>query len=156
MRVSPFRDLRINGYLLLPEAFRSLSRLSSALSAKASALRPSSLDLFLAIFYQDGCLTSFPSVGDIRRHDLSCFCLSTCFWENSITVYFCPTIISFFIYFQNSQSRPRFRLRFISVMCIRTMSWNRSLCFREQAPFCTMPFSCRIARFSEIWCRYLW
>ena len=44
-RVSPFRDLRIKGYLLLPEAYRSLSRLSSALSAKASALRPSSLDL---------------------------------------------------------------------------------------------------------------
>ena len=39
-RVSPFRDLRIKGYLLLPEAFRSLSRLSSALSAKASTLRP--------------------------------------------------------------------------------------------------------------------
>ena len=39
-RVSPFRDLRINGYLLLPEAYRSLSRLSSALSAKASALCP--------------------------------------------------------------------------------------------------------------------
>ena len=38
-RVSPFRHLRINGYLLLPEAFRSLSRLSSALSAKASTLR---------------------------------------------------------------------------------------------------------------------
>ena len=38
-RVSPFRYLRINGYLLLPEAFRSLSRLSSALSAKASAIR---------------------------------------------------------------------------------------------------------------------
>ena len=37
-RVSPFRDLRIKGYLLLPEAYRSLSRLSSALSAKASAL----------------------------------------------------------------------------------------------------------------------
>ena len=37
-RVSPFRYLRIAGYLLLPEAFRSLSRLSSALSAKASAL----------------------------------------------------------------------------------------------------------------------
>src|SRR5699024_10170216 len=36
--VSPFRDLRIIGYLLLPEAFRSLSRLSSALGAKASAL----------------------------------------------------------------------------------------------------------------------
>ena len=38
-RVSPFGYLRINGYLLLPEAFRSLSRLSSALSAKASTLR---------------------------------------------------------------------------------------------------------------------
>ena len=43
--VSPFRDLRINGYLLLPEAFRSLSRLSSALSAKASTLRSLLLDL---------------------------------------------------------------------------------------------------------------
>ena len=39
MQVSPFRDLRIKVYLPLPEAFRSLSRLSSALSAKASTLR---------------------------------------------------------------------------------------------------------------------
>ena len=39
-RVSPFRNLRINGYVLLPVAYRSLSRLSSALSAKASTLRP--------------------------------------------------------------------------------------------------------------------
>ena len=38
-RVSPFRHLRISGHLLLPAAFRSLSRLSSALSAKASTLR---------------------------------------------------------------------------------------------------------------------
>ena len=38
-RVSPFRYLWIIGYLLLPEAFRSLSRLSSALSAKASTIR---------------------------------------------------------------------------------------------------------------------
>ena len=45
--VSPFRYLRINGYLLLPEAFRSLSRLSSALSAKASTLRSSSFDLLI-------------------------------------------------------------------------------------------------------------
>ena len=42
--VSPFRNLRINGYVLLPEAYRSLSRLSSALSAKASTLRSYSLD----------------------------------------------------------------------------------------------------------------
>ena len=44
-RVSPFRDLRVSGYLLLTAAYRSLSRLSSAPSAKASALCSCSLDL---------------------------------------------------------------------------------------------------------------
>ena len=39
-RVSPFRNQRVIGYLLLSVAYRSLSRLSSALSAKASALCP--------------------------------------------------------------------------------------------------------------------
>ena len=38
--VAPFRYLRIKGCLLLPEAFRSLPRLSSAPSAKAFTLRP--------------------------------------------------------------------------------------------------------------------
>ena len=47
--VSPFRNLRINGYLLLPEAYRSLSRLSSALSAKASALCPFCLTICFLI-----------------------------------------------------------------------------------------------------------
>ena len=37
-RVSPFRHPWVTGYLLLTTAFRSLSRLSSALSAKASTL----------------------------------------------------------------------------------------------------------------------
>ena len=45
MWVSPFRYPRIKGYLLLPVAFRSLSRLSSALSAKASTLRSFYLNL---------------------------------------------------------------------------------------------------------------
>ena len=58
-RVSPFRDLRIDGYVLLPEAYRSLSRLSSALSAKASALCPSLLDqswpAWLPIGYREQC-----------------------------------------------------------------------------------------------------
>ena len=39
--VSTFGNLRIDGYLLLPAAYRSLSRPSSAPSAKASALCPS-------------------------------------------------------------------------------------------------------------------
>ena len=45
MWVAPFGDLRVNGYLLLTAAYRSLSRPSSAPSAKASALCSSSLDL---------------------------------------------------------------------------------------------------------------
>ena len=48
MWVSPFRDLRVTGYLLLAAAYRSLSRLSSALSAKASTLRSCSLNLIPA------------------------------------------------------------------------------------------------------------
>ena len=63
-QVSPFRHLRIIGYLLLPAAFRSLSRLSSALSAKASTLRSYSLDLLFqcisdntpARFLRDECM----------------------------------------------------------------------------------------------------
>ena len=46
--VPAFGNLRINGYLLLPAAYRSLSRPSSAPSAKASALCSFSLDLLLA------------------------------------------------------------------------------------------------------------
>ena len=43
--VSPFGNLRIIGYLLLPEAYRSLSRPSSAPDAKAFPLRSFQLDL---------------------------------------------------------------------------------------------------------------
>ena len=43
-RVSPFRHLWIIGRVHLPTAFRSLPRLSSALSAKASTLRSFLLD----------------------------------------------------------------------------------------------------------------
>src|SRR3954453_11147035 len=43
-RVSPFGHPRINAYVRLPEAFRSLSRPSSPVRAKASTVRPCSLD----------------------------------------------------------------------------------------------------------------
>ena len=46
--VSPFGNPRINAYLRLPVAYRSLSRPSSALSAKAFPLRPLQLNLFVA------------------------------------------------------------------------------------------------------------
>ena len=49
-RVSPFGYLRIEAYLQLPEAFRSLSRPSSAPDAKAFPLRFFMLDLVEACF----------------------------------------------------------------------------------------------------------
>ena len=47
VRVSPFGNPRIDAYLPLPVAYRSLSRPSSAPSAKAFPLRPFSLDLIV-------------------------------------------------------------------------------------------------------------
>ena len=47
-RVSPFGHPRLNGYVLLNVAFRSLSRPSSAPSAKAFALCSLFLDLCLS------------------------------------------------------------------------------------------------------------
>lgn len=46
MTVSRFGDPRIKRYLLLPVAYRSLSRPSSTSSAKASTIYPCSLALF--------------------------------------------------------------------------------------------------------------
>ena len=58
-RVSPFGHLRITGYLLLPAAFRSLSRPSSALSAKASTLRSFLFDLPVLIAFKTGGSLAF-------------------------------------------------------------------------------------------------
>ena len=57
--VPAFGNLRIIGYLLLPAAYRSLSRPSSAPSAKASALCSFSLDLFLACLISVNQVFSF-------------------------------------------------------------------------------------------------
>ena len=59
IRVSPFGYLRIDGYLLLPAAFRSLSRPSSALSAKASTLRSFLFDLPILIAFKIGGSLAF-------------------------------------------------------------------------------------------------
>ena len=52
-RVVPFGDPRINGHLHLPAAFRSLSRPSSPVRAKASAIRPFLLSSLVRIFRSD-------------------------------------------------------------------------------------------------------
>ena len=58
MRVAPFGDPWINAHLRLPTAYRSLSRPSSAPSAKASALRPSSLDHAAKPFHDLFCFAA--------------------------------------------------------------------------------------------------
>ena len=83
-RVSPFRYLRVNGYLLLTAAFRSLSRLSSALSAKASTLRSFLLDLFwcIALHHLVGLFVflGFPNLSIRPRMScISCVCITN-FW----------------------------------------------------------------------------
>ena len=50
MCVSTFGNLRITGYVRLPEAYRSLSRPSSAPDAKAFTMRPLYLDLSSQFF----------------------------------------------------------------------------------------------------------
>ena len=90
MWVSPFRHPRIIGYLLLPAAFRSLSRLSSALSAKASTLRSFLLNLHIrciALHHTCFCFFSFTLVfvrciSYFRIHsasDVFSFCLISIF-----------------------------------------------------------------------------
>ena len=64
-RVSPFRHLRVYGYVLLTAAYRSLSRLSSALSAKASTLRSLYLDQFSHSFRCFAVWLSLHSVAGI-------------------------------------------------------------------------------------------
>ena len=65
--VPAFGNLRIIGYLLLPAAYRSLSRPSSAPSAKASALCSFSLDLLL-VFCSLHCVAARSFVGYIPMY----------------------------------------------------------------------------------------
>ena len=57
--VAPFGNLRINSYLHLPAAYRSLSRPSSPLRAKASSVRPCLLSYCL--WRYPACLGITPS-----------------------------------------------------------------------------------------------
>lgn len=120
-RVAPFGDPRINGYLLLPEAFRSLSRPSSAPDAKAFPLRSFQLDLspfsqrlvreFLVLFENYAGFTKIeivchPASFRMLFHNQfasSCFrmmplCCLTCF----------VTLFSF----QGAELQPLFAVRF--------------------------------------------
>ena len=82
-RVSPFGCLRIPAHLRLPAAFRSLSRPSSAPSAKASAPCPSLLNLPRRLAWRRGafvallCLACFDVIPRLADFGTSCcLCLS--------------------------------------------------------------------------------
>ena len=108
-RVSPFRNPRITGYVPLPAAYRSLSRLSSALSAKASALCPYQLN------------QSFPACGIALPHAGHCIChfselsapcyTSPALWQARcasfwMSDYYISVIYSFSMQFSRYRSLP--------------------------------------------------
>ena len=74
-RVPPFGYPGINAYLQLPQAFRSLSRPSSAISALASTLRSYSLDLASTLSQHFSRMSfAMPALLRLLRgtHDLIC------------------------------------------------------------------------------------
>ena len=79
-RVSPFRHLRIKDYLHLPAAFRSLSRLSSALSAKASTLRSFLLDYSILVII--ALITFVTNFWSVTYYSLKNFTVITMSWSN--------------------------------------------------------------------------
>ena len=87
--VSSFRDLRINAYLQLPEAYRSLSRLSSAPSAKAFALRPCSLDLSNVLLRTFGILL----ILSCQRRLLLPFLLKLQYFLKELTIIFVSQLL---------------------------------------------------------------
>ena len=131
MWVSPFRYPRIKGYLLLPVAFRSLSRLSSALSAKASTLR--SFQLNLSIRVRVCSLICVRSVGRLGSWFFS-MCLQNSF---CYIVYFDNNNLSFcgrtFTFFQKQRScfLPRFwmSLSFNSLRLIMIIHYHYCIRF---------------------------
>ena len=84
-RVAPFRNLRINAHVQLPEAYRSLSRLSSAPDAKAFPLYSLQLDLrrcglHIPRFRLETKAHSFRHTSSQRQTRFAglCRCLSVC------------------------------------------------------------------------------
>ena len=110
MWVSPFGNPRIEAYLQLPEAYRSLSRPSSAPDAKAFALCSFSLELPTYIVCSLNCLSFFVNKINIFSHwkglSFSCrFLFSTfrwncncypIFWKDSISNKLCPLYLFVF------------------------------------------------------------
>ena len=115
--VSSFRNLRINAYLQLPEAYRSLSRLSSAPSAKAFALRPCSLDLsnvlkehlvssWFSLANEDYVTLPFEIVIFLKK-ELTIIFVSQLLFSFQGTSWWCPSKPSFLKLWFSSHGGPK-------------------------------------------------
>ena len=120
-RVAPFGNLRYNGYLLLPEAYRSLSRPSSAPDAKAFPLRSFQLDyrrfhsdlsenswfsLRIMQAYKDRNCMSPCILSDAVPHSI---CFVMCFHTTPLC---CLTCFVTLFSFQGAELQPLFAVRF--------------------------------------------
>src|SRR6185503_6589442 len=100
-QVSPFGNLRINSYLLIPGAYRSLSRPSSPLRAKASPVYPFLLSSTRAPFAPHGMLFLIPVASlesgaknqESRPKSFLIFLFSFIF--RALTVLFCCLLFQF-------------------------------------------------------------
>ena len=126
-RVSPFGYLRIEAYLQLPEAFRSLSRPSSAPDAKAFPLRSFMLDLPLRLLPQ---LSNNKRDGPILvlfRFEL---CRLICFTNKIVITHFFALRLS-------SQAFKCFPYCCLLIICIKCHNVQFSRCiasFRSLKP----------------------
>ena len=105
-RVSPFGNLRINGHLHLPEAYRSLSRPSSAPDAKAFPLRSFALDLISCC--QEGLALVLKR---LNYAGSEFFEIVLCYPSKSSTNHFCfPLLLALHTWLLCSVFKVRFQL----------------------------------------------
>ena len=152
-RVSPFGNLRINGHLHLPEAYRSLSRPSSAPDAKAFPLRSFALDLIVTkcrLSWRPPSAVSSPRCPTLRsqrrsRSGSQAFelcrlrVLRNCFvlpFSKSSTNHFCfPLLLALHTWLLCSVFKVRFQLPFET----RSKHLNFK-CLYPTSKFSTMKF----------------
>ena len=116
-RVSPFGNLRIDAYVPLPGAYRSLSRPSSAPDAKAFPLRSSSLNLLVLKNYA-GSIRLFSSV-EIVTHCLSTIASNFCLLLPCLSFALC-SVFNVQMVGQSGLEPPTSRL---SVVCSSQLSY---------------------------------
>ena len=146
--VSTFGNLRIEAYLQLPAAYRSLSRPSSAPDAKAFALCSCSLEL--PYWFYSACslelLSFFKQISFAAKKHLSSFLRSTFRWNCNFTHFlgktklisqFCPLksvrfllilskfLLNIFIFLFDCQgSFPTIKLCFLFTIAWWILSWD--------------------------------